>query len=466
MNSKRLLNEGIDLTTIPWLRRLLISRWPQWLIMAGFLAFFIYSIAAGLLGTEVGNHNLAITLIWIAWWGLLILFLVPFGGRIWCSVCPIPAPGEWLQRGGVLQPDGRHPRGLGRRWPHRFRNLWLQNIGFLSLALFSTVILTQPKVSAVVLLGLLALALGVSVVFERRSFCRYLCPVGGFIGIYSLVSPLALRVKNPEVCKTHPTKDCYHGNELGHGCPWMTFPGTLDRNAECGLCMECLRTCQLDNVSIVLRKPGSDLVPKTKRPPLRTDEAFKGFIMLAAALLYSIVLLGPWGDLKLAAFNIGSLPWVAYAGTLLLLSVVVLPSLYLLGSGLSHLFSREEGISLRSRFLRSTTGLIPLGLGAWIAFSMALLFINGSYIPATLSDPLGWDWNLLGTTNTPWAPLISGWIPTLQSIAIFGGLAWGTSVTIKSHKKEAIASSRDLLNLSPTLLVNAILAMFMLWILV
>lgn len=465
MNGKP-TDKGIELTAIPWLRRLLISRWPQWLIMAAFLAVFIYSITAGFLGTEVGNRNIAITLIWIAWWGVLILFLVPFGGRLWCSVCPIPAPGEWLQRGGFLQPDGRHPRGSGRRWPRRFRNLWLQNFGFLSLALFSTVILTTPRVSAVVLLGLLVLAWGVSAVFERRSFCRYLCPVGGFIGIYSLISPLALRVKDPEVCRSHPTKDCYKGNENGHGCPWLTYPGTLDRNAECGLCMECLRTCPLDNVSLVLRKPGVDLSPKIHRPPLRMDEAFKGFIMLAAALLYSTVLLGPWGDLKMAAFEVGTLPWLTYAGGLLLLALVVLPGLYLLGSGASHLLSPDKSISLRSRFLNSTAGLVPLGLGAWIAFSLSLILINGTYILATLSDPLGWGWNLLGTANLQWNPLIPGWIPTLQAIAIFGGLTWATSLTVKNLKGNKNLSKRSLLVMIPTLLVSASIAGLLLWVLV
>ncbi|NIM92774.1 MAG: 4Fe-4S binding protein [Anaerolineales bacterium] len=465
MNHKQ-SNKGIELTAIPWLRRLLTSRWPQWMTVTGFLAVFIYSIAAGFLGTEVGSRNLAITLIWIAWWGLLILILVPLGGRFWCSVCPIPAPGEMLQRGGVLQPDGRHPRGLGIRWPRRFRNLWLQNIGFLSLAIFSAVILTQPKISAAVLLVLLALALGISAVFERRSFCRYLCPVGGFIGIYSLLSPLALRVKDPEVCRTHPTKDCYRGNEHGHGCPWMTYPGTLDRNAECGLCMECLRTCPLDNVSLIIRTSGTDLTPKTQRPPLRMDEAFKGFIMLAAALLYSIVLLGPWGEFKLAAFNVGSLPWLAYAGALLLLSLIILPALYLMGSGVSHLLSPDKSISLRNRFIHSTTGLVPLGLGAWVAFSLSLFLINGSYIPITLSDPLGWGWNLLGTASTSWTPMISGWIPTLQSIVLFVGLASATSISVKSLKGSTTLSTRSLLAMTPTLLVNASMTGFLLWVLV
>ena len=246
----------------------------------------------------------------------------------------------------------------------------------------------------------------------------------------------------------------------------MTYPGTLDRNAECGLCLECLRTCELGNISIVLRKPGADLAPKTRRPPLRMDEAFKGFIMLAAALLYSIVLLGPWGELKMAAFNVGTLPWLYYAAALLTLALVGLPALYLLGSGASQILSPDRSISLRNRFLQSTTGLIPLGLGAWIAFSLSLLLTNGSYIPATLSDPFGWGWNLLGMANVPWAPLLSGWIPTLQSIAMFGGLIWATSLTVKSYKGNVSLSSRSLLGIMPTLFVNAGVAGLLLWVLV
>ena len=43
------------------------------------------------------------------------------------------------------------PRSLRWRWPRRLRNIWLQNFGFLAVAIFSTVILTRPSVSAWVL---------------------------------------------------------------------------------------------------------------------------------------------------------------------------------------------------------------------------------------------------------------------------------------------------------------------------
>ena len=63
------------------------------------------------------------------------------------------------------------------------RGSWLQSGGFLLIGLFGAVTLTSASVTAVVLLAIILLALALSLVFERRSFCRYLCPVGGFIGM-------------------------------------------------------------------------------------------------------------------------------------------------------------------------------------------------------------------------------------------------------------------------------------------
>ena len=84
------------------------SRWPQFLVRALTLAGFVFTIAAGLFGSAVGSHNFAIIFVWIAWWTALKLVFIPFGGRSWCSICPIPLPGEWLQQGGILS-KGRAP---------------------------------------------------------------------------------------------------------------------------------------------------------------------------------------------------------------------------------------------------------------------------------------------------------------------------------------------------------------------
>ncbi|NTU65100.1 MAG: 4Fe-4S binding protein [Chloroflexi bacterium] len=189
----------IELTRNPIVKAALRNRWPQFVIRVIALAGFVVAILSGFVGTPVGNHNFGIVFVWIVWWALLMLIAVPLAGRSWCAVCPIPMPGEWLQNGALLKPRGKG-FGLNRKWPRRFRNIWLQNIAFTLLALFSAVVLTQPSVTGVVLLIFLIVALITSVIFERRAFCRYLCPVGGFIGLYSQAAPVEVRVKDPAVC--------------------------------------------------------------------------------------------------------------------------------------------------------------------------------------------------------------------------------------------------------------------------
>ena len=427
----------VELTRWPWLRRILRQRALNWMLMSVALIGFLLAVAAGLLGTAAGSANFGIVFVWIVWWGLLMGLLLPLGGRLWCLICPIPAPGEWLQRKALVAPpvNGEGPALLsiddaeqpprrwglrkGWRWPKSLRGIWLQNAGFLGVALFSAVILTRPSVTGWVLLGFLAGGMGLAMLFERRSFCRYVCPVGGFIGLYSLVAPVELRVRDPLVCRDHRTKDCYLGNEGGYGCPWLEQPWTLDRNASCGLCGECLRTCTKDNVAVNLRWPGSDLLVAHG---WKLDEAYKAFIMLACAAIYPVVFLGPWGWLKAWA-NLATLRGFAiYALGFLVLNLVAVPALHLGMAALTRWVSGWQDIPLRRLFVALAYALVPLGLAAWMAFTVSLVFANLSYALPVLSDPFGWGWNLLGTRDVAWRPWLTGWVQPAQAALLIAGL--------------------------------------------
>src|SRR5512145_1109405 len=413
----------IELTRFPIVKSTLKNRWPQLAVFLVMLVGYLFAITAGLVGTQVGNHNFSIVFVWIAWWAILILVAVPFFGRGWCGVCPIPLPGEWLQRGAVLNPPDRKPKWFNRRWPRALRNIWLQNISFLLLALFSSVLLTTPNITGIVLAAMLFAAIGLSTVFERRAFCRYLCPVGGFIGLYSQTAPIELRIKNKDVCATCVDKPCYHGSSAGYGCPWDVFPGGLQKNTYCGLCMECIRTCPYDNIAINLRPFSADLA----KPSTRLDEAFKAFIMLGSAMIYAGVLLGPWGVFKDAAYNVGSSAWFVYAVAFLAFIFVVLPGLFTLG-----ILNTKSVLPLKQRFASLATALIPLGLMFWVAFSLSFVLTNASYILAALSDPLGLGWNLFGTANIAWQPMLTSILAPAQTLALVGGLVWSARTAQKA----------------------------------
>jgi 4Fe-4S binding domain len=423
----------LDIARNPLIRSALHSRWPQFILTLLALSGFLLAILSGFTGTPVGSRNFAIVFVWIAWWAILMLVAVPFLGRGWCSICPVPAPGEWLQRGSLLKPGAGLGLGLGKRWPNRLRNIWIQNGGFVLVALFSAVILTQPVLTAAILALFLCIAIIASLIFERRAFCRYLCPVGGFIGLYSQLAPIEIRVKDASICAGHPEKSCYTGNGKGYGCPWQVFPPGLVKNTYCGTCMECLRTCPYDNIAVQIRPFGTDLYQPRGR---RLDESFKAFIMLGSALLYSLVLLGPWGSLKLAAYSLGSPSWFYYSIGFLLVVFVGLPGLFWLALAVGKRFSHSR-IELRQSFIHFSTALIPLGLAAWIAFSLSFALANFAYVWAALSDPFGWGWDLFGSASLVWRPYLTGLLPWAQVSILLIGLAWSV-LTIRRIAAERL----------------------------
>jgi hypothetical protein len=167
------------------------------------------------------------------------------------------------------------------------------------------------------------------------------------------------------------------------------------------------------------------------------DEAWKAFIMLSLALAYSVIYLGPWGFFKdVADFTESGkgLPYfIGYALCLWALPMVVIPSIFSAFHWVSRKVAGAEPKPWKESFLTMAYPLVPLGLLAWIAFSLPLIFINGSYILVTMSDPFGWGWDLFGTAHTPWSPILPQWMPAIQ-VAI---LALGLGLTLKSTFKQA-----------------------------
>src|SRR5512138_1050945 len=105
---------------------------PLFLLRSVTLAGFLLTIVAGFFGSVVGSHNFAIIFVWIAWWTLLKLFFIPLGGRSWCSICPIPMPGEWISQRGIF--PTRQKYGLGLKWPRKVGPFHVDGAQFQAIA--------------------------------------------------------------------------------------------------------------------------------------------------------------------------------------------------------------------------------------------------------------------------------------------------------------------------------------------
>jgi ferredoxin len=413
------------------------------------LAGFVFAIAAGLFGSVVGSHNFAIIFVWIAWWSAFKLVFIPLGGRSWCSICPIPLPGEWIQQGGILT-KGRG-LGLNLRWPKQLKGSWLQSGAFLLIGLFSALTLTDPRVTGWVFLALFGMAIGMSLVFENRAFCSHICPIGGFSGIYAQTAPVELRVMDIDICAKHGDKSCYHA------CPWGLYPVALRDSSACGLCMECLRACPHDNLALNLRPFSADL--GQTRPANRLDEAFLALVMLGSVLTFAAVFVGPWGWLKTAAFQIGSWGWWGYAGGFLTLNLLVLPGLFALAVWIGRQTSKVR-LPLIREISNQSQALLPLGLMAWIAFTVSFALPKLVYILGVLNDPFGWGWRLLGAGYTFWQPDVTGFSALVQVALLLIGLLWSTKIA------RQLAAPDNQQAAAPLLVFCLTFTLAMLWLLV
>jgi hypothetical protein len=439
--------EGWDiLQRWPWLKRLFRRREVQLALMVVSLVLLYVILLALLFGTKVAGRNLGSMLTWIVWLFVLTALLTPFGGRIWCLACPLPSLGELMQRrsltGGRTDAIGRTNNrffGLNRAWPTWLANDWPRVFAFLILGTFSTVLVAVPRVSGLVILAMVLLTIGMALVWELRAFCRYLCPITAFVGLYAKASKLALRAADLDVCRRCKVHTCQKGSKHGWACPFGLCVGEIRENTDCGLCTECFRTCPYDNVTLRWRPFAAEIGIRS------AGEAWLAMGMLVLAAAYSVTHLGYWPFLRDCVNVMDKGNWGLfglYAAVLWAVALVGLPLVMLAAAALGTRLaapslgvgaknngatrpgSDRDSISPWQAMLASTGALVPMGLLAWIAFVVPMLMVNVSFVRQSLSDPFGWGWDLLGAANTPWHQLWPSAIPWIQVGCILLGLGY------------------------------------------
>jgi hypothetical protein len=187
-------------------------------------------------------------------------------------------------------------------------------------------------------------------------------------------------------------------------------------------------------------------------------------MMLGSVVIYSAVMLGAWGDLKAAAYNVGSLAWFVYSAVLLAFTLGVLPGLFLLAVWVGRKLAGSK-LALRKMFVAQSHAIIPLGLMAWAAFTISFAFAKFSYVWSVLSDPFGWGWNLFGTAQLAWTPYLTSIMPLLQVLALVGGLVW-TSVWVRRIAQEELPQELAMRQSLPVMLFCFLFTTGMLWLLV
>ena len=194
--------------------------------------------------------NLAGVLPWIHWRGLLILGLLA-AGNVFCMGCPFLLPRTLARR---FLP-------AGWSWPRRLRSKWLAVLLIVAFlwAYEALALWDRPGWTACLALGYFAAAFVIDGLFRGASFCKYLCPIGQFNFVQSLVSPLEVKVRDPAVCASCRTKDCIRGRDGIPGCELHLFLPRKAGNMDCTSCLDCVHACPHDNVGLIAGLPTAEL---------------------------------------------------------------------------------------------------------------------------------------------------------------------------------------------------------------
>jgi len=411
--------------TSGYLRKIVASRYTQAALTLLAMIMIYIVILTSVFGTKMSGRNLGVLLMWAVWLFVLVALFTPFLGRFWCTICPLPFFGDLIQRKSFFNPHKGQTKnynnkfyGLFLKWPARLDNNWMKLIVFLFLATFSTTLVAVPRISGITVLTLLLIPTLMSVVWELRAFCRYVCPVSAFAGPYSKMSFLALRNKSQAVCDNCKPHYCEKGNANGWACPYGINVGRIQDNFDCGLCLECIRSCTYNNVSLYLRPFGTE--HKTRN----LSEAWLAIAGSAIAVIYSILYLGPWPVVRDFVNIIDKHNWSLFG----IYSLIMWVSVLIIFPGIIYLLSiiglrmSKADVSVREVFLRYAGALLPLGLFLWIAFVIPMLFVNVTFIKQSISDPFGWGWDFFNTANIPWHQFIPQFIPWLQALFVLTGL--------------------------------------------
>jgi CRP-like cAMP-binding protein/polyferredoxin len=213
-------------------------------VLASFLA--VIGLAAAAPRQLAGQ--LANVVIWGLWEPLIIAAFLLLG-RVWCSVCPLSTAGRTAQRLLALR---RPPPAWLKR-----AGLWLGITGFFAIIWVERVfhMTRSPLPSAVLLLVLMGLAVTFAALYQRETWCRYVCPLGALAAGYALPAPLQVRA-NPSVCATYCTDHaCYKGAGTTPGCSVFHHPLFASEGHLCKLCFNCVHVCPHGSAKLYVRPP-------------------------------------------------------------------------------------------------------------------------------------------------------------------------------------------------------------------
>ncbi|MBT5136585.1 MAG: hypothetical protein HOM36_03420 [Phycisphaerae bacterium] len=331
---------------------------------------FLLAIAVicdGLLGPELGPLNLAGILPWI-WWRGLVIIAILVAGNVFCWACPF----MFVRSIATKLPITK------TRWP--LRTKWIAVALFVLWLLMYEVLSpwSSPAFTAWIVIGYFVAAFCIDALFTGAAFCKWVCPIGQFHFVLSMVSPFEIAALKKSTCASCTTQDCIQGNVTHNGCELELFIPTKQGNLDCTFCLDCVRACPHDNVSIMPTFPASDLLDDDFRGSIRSldrnDYTALMLVFVFGAFANAAGMIAPINNAIDAVSR-----WLGASSTHLVTAGFILTSVFIVPTILLYCIKKATQTSNHVAW-----SLVPLGVGMWASHLLFHFFTSyQSIMPVT-----------------------------------------------------------------------------------
>lgn len=408
---------GITITQNQVIRFLFTNKNVQHAVNLITVVIFFYAIYRAAVGPTDSGTNFGNVAFFGLWWTPIMLLSLVFLGRIWCYFCPMGAIVRFTQRFGLQ----RHFPMYTRKWVVFGLPISVLSVTALSFAMarwpmYKIGVAYTPRLIPVYWLTILGVAVGVSLVYQRQAFCRYVCPATGVMSVTSKFSPLEIS----------------QNTDTGVKCTTLEYKSDfLSSDRRCTACMNCTANQPDEDVELRFRWPGAKVL--TEKIPL-VDEAFVALIIWAVFPIDHVL-----GDAVEGTAVIQGLPGLLAPTTAYLISITAT----ILGfTAVNRLASSWSGIDWTESFTKFGLAYAPLG----IMFSLGShaiggLLEDGGQTVNVFAQGLGLPLNLPAGASpalvSAWEQFfLTGWmwLAVLWSALI----AWQIGRTMTDTKKRAL----------------------------
>lgn len=457
---------GIDVLQLPFIGRILRYRYGRLVMQSILTIIAVMLIIDGFVGPQSAARNLATVTPWVHYRGIVVIVLL-LAGNLFCMGCPFTIPRTLAKRLSI--------RGI--RLPRFLRNKVIAIASlFILFFLYEYLDLWEsPLLTAWVIIFYFVASFLMEAIFTESAFCKYVCPLGSFNFVYSTLSPTQIAVKSPDICATCVGKECVNGSyapettirideipimgqpdqtqqvEVKHspqgtlGCGTLLFAPQIRTNLDCSMCLDCVRACPHDNVSLFARTPGREL----RQPDAWARRWDVSFLVIALAFMgisNAFGMVPPYYALQESlALNFGitneAIVLLLIFGIInIALPIIVGISAAYLGRTFTGMTKRD---SIRDTLAAFAPAFVPIGFGIWFAHYSFHFLIGPGLIVPVIQEFFGG----VGDWQTWSFSIDANLIAIIQLVVLMGGFLW--SMRLAQQKALRLYRRKGLLGLMP-----------------